>query len=164
MVCFHFVFTLSLGFQYSALSSGTQQIPDLFTHRFQSTAGPGPPPAATGGTAGRSRPPAAGEEYVLAAAQGIQLPPARLQTPAASPARAAAPKAVVSTWAGRSTGSRSRSAWVCIMMSLTEAPPSTRRVVMGQGRRRSWPAPGPSPGRRWRPAPPGRCGPWWCPG
>ena len=40
---------------------------------------------------------------------------------------------MVSTWAGRSTGSRSRSAWVCIMMSLTEAPPATRNVVMGQG-------------------------------
>ena len=61
---------------------------------------------------------------------------APVAAPAAAPKaapKAAAPKAVVSTWAGRSTGMPRRSAWICIRMSLTLAPPSTRRVGMGQG-------------------------------
>ena len=57
--------------------------------------------------------------------------------PAARPASAAAPKAVVSTFAGRSTGMPSMSAWNCIMKSLTLAPPSTRSSVMGFPRSRS---------------------------
>ena len=54
------------------------------------------------------------------------------QTPTESPASTAAPKAVVSTMAGRSTGMRSRSAWNCIITSLTLAPPSTRSTEISQ--------------------------------
>ena len=43
---------------------------------------------------------------------------------------AAAPKAVVSTISGRSTGIRSRSACICSRISDTLAPPSTRSMVM----------------------------------
>ena len=49
-----------------------------------------------------------------------------LLSPAESPARKAAPKAVVSTILGRSMGFLSMSAWNCMRKSLTEAPPSTR--------------------------------------
>ena len=68
-----------------------------------------------------------GQEHPLAAPQGRQL--LRIP-PQANPASDAAPKAVVSTMAGRSTGIRSRSACICIRMSDTLAPPSARRAVM----------------------------------
>ncbi len=49
------------------------------------------------------------------------------QTPTPSPARKAAPRAVVSTIRGRSTGTPSWSAWIRQSRSLALAPPSTRR-------------------------------------
>jgi hypothetical protein len=48
------------------------------------------------------------------------------QNPDCSPASAAAPSAVVSRHAGRSTGTPSRSAWRCMTRSFADAPPSTR--------------------------------------
>ena len=54
------------------------------------------------------------------------------QKPTARPASAAAPKAVVSTIFGRSTGIRSRSDWKRSITSLTLAPPSTRSTVISQ--------------------------------
>ena len=50
---------------------------------------------------------------------------ASFQRPTPRPARNAAPAAVVSTRAGRSTGTPRMSAWNCIRKSLAHAPPST---------------------------------------
>ena len=54
------------------------------------------------------------------------------QKPQLSPASAAAPKAVVSTISGLSTGMRSRSACICSSTSDTLAPPSARSSAMSQ--------------------------------
>ena len=54
------------------------------------------------------------------------------QKPQLSPASAAAPKAVVSTISGLSTGMRSRSACICSSTSDTLAPPSARSRAMSQ--------------------------------
>src|ERR1700694_2286816 len=54
-----------------------------------------------------------------------------VQSPAPSPARKAAPSAVVSVFLGRRTGRPSRSAWNWQSTSMTAAPPSTRSSVSG---------------------------------
>ncbi len=51
------------------------------------------------------------------------------QTPAPSPARNAAPRAVVSWISGRSTGMPSWSAWTCMSRSLALPPPSAFSTV-----------------------------------
>src|SRR6185369_2482220 len=51
------------------------------------------------------------------------------QTPTASPARYAAPSAVVSVMAGRTTGTPATSAWNCRSRLFRAAPPSTRSSV-----------------------------------
>ena len=53
------------------------------------------------------------------------------QKPVASPARYAAPSAVVSVTCGRTTGTPSTSAWNCISRLFTAAPPSTRSAASG---------------------------------
>ena len=55
---------------------------------------------------------------------------ASVHTPAVSPARYAAPSAVLSVTAGRSTLQPSTSAWNCIKKLLAHAPPSTARHLM----------------------------------
>src|SRR5437773_715276 len=55
-------------------------------------------------------------------------------TPVASPARKAAPRAVVSCIAATSTGMPATSAWNCIRKPFAVPPPSTRRTSIG------WPA------------------------
>mmetsp|Transcript_11761 Transcript_11761/g.50391 ORF Transcript_11761/g.50391 Transcript_11761/m.50391 type:complete len:391 (-) Transcript_11761:347-1519(-) len=54
-------------------------------------------------------------------------------SPAPTPAASAAPKAVVSTFAGRETGNPNASAWICMSSPLALAPPSTRRRRIGRG-------------------------------
>src|SRR4029450_5163273 len=53
------------------------------------------------------------------------------QSPAPTPARYAAPSPVVSVTEGRSTSTPSISAWNWHRKSLADAPPSTRRLVIG---------------------------------
>ena len=49
---------------------------------------------------------------------------ARVQAPVATPARYAAPRAVVSDTSGTTTGTPSTSAWNCISQAFATAPPS----------------------------------------
>ena len=70
-------------------------------------------------------------EALLECPQRRELVPAIAQNPTPSPASAAAPNAVVSVFAGRSTGTPSKSAWNCSSRSLRAAPPSTRSSASG---------------------------------
>ena len=58
-------------------------------------------------------------------------------TPSATPARNAAPSAVVSWIAARRTGTPSMSAWNWHSTSITDAPPSTRISAMSSSRWRA---------------------------
>ncbi len=65
---------------------------------------------------------------------------ASLQTPVERPARPAAPRAVVSTRAGRLTGTPRTPAWNSISQSFMAAPPSTRssRVATPESPSMAW--------------------------